>query len=237
MFVADSHCHLEALTLISNYQQRVLIPSIKLDDAKSLYLYRTRYQNAKIGVGLHPWFIDDIKNKQELYKKLEILIIQYKPDFIGECGLDYYKPNIELQRQYLEVHLEMANKYNLPIILHCVKAYSDLIAMLKEYTPQGGIVHAFSASLDIANELIKQNMLLGIGSIITKPQNKLVSIINKIPRNKIVVESDAPFMPMHNCAYSTPNSTFLYAQILAKTQNINLIDCIGIVNNNLNSIF
>ena len=234
MFVADSHCHLEALISMSNgYAQQVLIPSIKLDNAKSLFKYRNLNNNVKIGIGLHPWFIDTVKTPEELNDKLEELVNKYKPDFIGECGLDYYKPHIELQQKYLEIHMQIANKYNLPIILHCVKAYADLIHTLKKHQPKYGIVHAFNASLEIANELIKQNMILGIGSIITKPNNKLLNVINQIPLTKIVIESDAPFMPMFSEEISTPNATFLYAQIIATSRNINLIDYININNNNL----
>ena len=170
MFVADSHCHLEALeSMPYGYQQHILIPAITLDNAEQLYQYRILNKHAKIGIGLHPWLIDTIADKQELNEKLETLVQKYQPDFIGECGLDYHKPNIELQRQYLKIHIQIANKYNLPIILHCVKAYSDLIGTLKEFShPNGGIVHAFNGSIEIAYELIKQNMLLGIGSILSK---------------------------------------------------------------------
>ena len=238
MFVADSHCHLESLTLLPyTYPQLICIPSITLDDANELHQYRKNHNNAKIGIGLHPWFIDAVSNKEELQQKLEASIEKYKPDFIGECGLDYYKPNVNMQLEYLKVHLATANKYDLPIILHCVKAYADMIQLLKEFQPRRGIIHAFNGSHEIACELIKQNMFLGIGSIITKPNNKLFDVIANIPLAKLVIESDAPFMPIYGETKFSPYSTFLYAQILALSKNINLIDCIKQVNNNLTKLF
>ncbi len=157
MFVADSHCHLESLKVLPHaYPQLVCVPSITLGDAEELHQYRKNHNNAKIGIGLHPWFVNTVSNKEELQQKLEENIVRYKPNFIGECGLDYYKPDIKLQLEYLKVHLATANKYDLPIILHCVKAYADMIQLLKEFKPRRGIIHAFNGSSEIACELIKR---------------------------------------------------------------------------------
>ena len=230
MLIHDSHCHLESIQNFS--PQFCLIPGINLNDIQELYTARCQYPGIKIGFGLHPWYISD--NVESLMHTLVDGIKKFKPDFIGEIGLDYLKPLRELQKELFTQQLAIANDFNLPVVIHCVQAYNDVVRMLSRH--HRGIIHAFNANAEMARQFIARGFLLGIGSMIDK-NSKIAHSIKDIDLDHIVFESDAPFMPAFGRTKSASSDTFLYAQITAKKLNINLIDLIEQSNNNLQLLF
>lgn len=232
MYIIDSHCHLEHIRNLKLHTPAV-IPGVNLDNIKELITLRNNYSKYKIGFGIHPWFVssDSISKMPLLKKQIEI----YKPNFIGEIGLDNFKPNFLLQEEVFINQLKLAKEFNLPVIIHAVKAYNEVLTLLKKFKINRGIIHGFNANAMIADQFIKQGFLLGIGSLILQQ-----SIINKnvvnIPLTKIVLESDAPFMPTLNKAASTSNDTFLYAQILQQKYKLSLFAIIRQSNSNLLNI-
>ena len=227
MFCYDALCHLD-----SNPEPKhlTLVTTTKLNQIQKLVELRKNYQYTKIGFGIHPWFVND-SNIQELRQ----LISQYKPDFIGEIGLDYLHPNLDLQQQIFIAQLNLAKEFNLPVIIHSIRAYNDVLRILKTYNILG-VIHGFNAQSDIAKEFIKLGFLLGIGSNISK-NSKISKNMKEIGMTNLVFESDAPFMPGFGKVASTSKDTFLYAQIAAKKLDINLIDLIEHSNNNLKNLF
>ena len=227
MFCYDSLCHLESKI---TPKKLTLVTTTSINNISRLVELRTKYPQAKIGFGIHPWFVN--KNNIE---ELEILITQFKPDFIGEIGLDYLQPHHDLQQQIFSTQLDLAKQFNLPVIIHTVRAYNDVLAILKKHNSRG-IIHGFNAQYPIAQEFIKLGFILGIGSNISK-NTKISQSLKDIEINKLVFESDAPFMPGFNKTLSFSDDTFLYAQIAAKKLDINLIDLIEQSNKNLLNLF
>lgn len=228
MMLIDSHCHLEAV-LHSTLQQKILVPAICLLDSEKLFNYRLINSQAKIGFGIHPWFVDTM-SLSEIDMVLNQQVNNYHPDFIGEIGLDKLKPNFDIQLKVFALQLKIANTYHLPVIIHCVKAYSELLSMLKETPPIAGIVHAFNENSFIANELDKYNLLLGIGSAITNKQSKLVKNIASINTKQIVFESDAPF---NSCQLNFQAECEQNAAHYAMLMHNSLCDVIELSNINL----
>lgn len=233
MLVYDSHCHLESVLKLEYPESFALIPGVNLNDAPDLVNIRLKYPQYKIGFGLHPWYID---NLVDVGNKLRILVKQYQPDFIGEIGLDYLKPNKDLQQFVFKEQLKIALEFNLPVIIHCVRAYNDVLMLLKRQKINCGIIHAFNDRASTAKQFTDLGFLLGIGSLITK-ESKIAKDIKNININHIVFESDSPFMPTFNKSYSEIKDTFLYAQIAAKKLELNLIDLCLCANNNLKHLF
>lgn len=236
MQVYDSHCHLESINL-DKKPELAIVPGVNLQDISKLVELRALHPEYKVGFGIHPWFINGDLTKT--IDQLSEAIIKFQPDFIGEIGLDYLKPDEELQKKYFIEQLKLSHKFNLPVIIHCVKAYNDVLSILKTYAnnlPYSGILHAFNANEIFAQQFTDLGLLLGIGSLVTQ-NSTILKKLDKICLSSIVLESDAPFMAAFGKNISSSDDTFLYAQIAAKKLDINLIDLINYSNNNLLHLF
>ena len=116
---------------------------------------------------------------------------------VGEIGLDYYhgKENKEKQIELFEKMLNLAEKHNLPVIVHSRKAMQDTYDTLKKHDVIGSM-HSYSGSAEMALEFIKLGFYIGIGGTITHKNNKkAMKMLNKIDINKIVLETDSPYLP------------------------------------------
>lgn len=119
---------------------------------------------------------------------------------VGECGLDFAiaDANWERQVELLEAQLKLANDYGLPVILHCRKAFPELLGILKRNPPvAGGVYHGFSGSLSQAEQLIDLGIKIGVGGTITYSRaNKTRNTIAALPLAALMLETDAPDMPV-----------------------------------------
>ncbi len=234
--IYDAHCHLESLK--DKSESRILaVAATELKEAHALSQYRQSNPQAKIGIGIHPWYISPNSTLTSITEKLEAAILEYQPDFIGETGLDKLKPEFDLQQEIFYIHLQLAQKYNLPLVIHCVRAYNELLAILSKFTTLRGMVHAYNANSETAKQLAKKDMLLGIGSIILNENSQLSKSIEKIPLEQLLIESDAPYMPYGAKEFSSSEDCILYAKQLAKNKKINLTEIISKVNQNFTTLF
>ncbi len=127
----------------------------------------------------------------------------------GECGLDFAiaDANWERQVELLEAQLKLANDYGLPVILHCRKAFPELLGILKRNPPvAGGVYHGFSGSLSQAEQLIDLGIKIGVGGTITYSRaNKTRNTIAALPLAALMLETDAPDMPVAGFQGGQPN--------------------------------
>ena len=236
VYIYDAHCHLESLK--DKSESRILaVAATELKDSLELVRYRQTNSQAKIGIGIHPWYINPNSNLASIIEELEAAILGYQPDFIGETGLDKLKPEFDLQQEIFYIHLQLAQKYNLPLVIHCVRSYNELLAILSKFSTLRGMVHAYNANSETAKQLAKKNMLLGIGSIILNENSQLSKSIEKIPLEQLLIESDAPYMPYGAKEFSTSEDCMLYAKQLAENKKINLTEIISKVNQNFIVLF
>lgn len=236
MLIYDSHCHLAALTH-NQLAFRVAVPAIIPSDMPKLVAYRAQNHLAKIGCGLHPWYLASVPPTWLNLNQLRQLVNQYRPDFIGETGLDKFKPGFDLQLYSLRLHLHLAQELDMPIVIHCVRAYSELLQLLSEFPNIKGIVHAFNGNRELAKQLLRKNMFLGVGSIILNPNSQLHKSIAGISGAQLLLESDAPFMPALNKITSTSDDCWLYAQRLAQLSTKKIFDIADEVNYNWLKLF
>ena len=205
-FIFDSHAHYddEAFEedrhqVIQSLQQKgvcnVINVGANLERSKDSIALAAQYPFIYAAVGIHP---GDVKDAPADYQEqLEQLIKQPKVVAVGEIGLDYhYEDNAprDVQIAFFETQLQLANQYQLPVIIHDREAHADTMDLLKKYKPKG-VVHCFSGSVEMAKEVIKLGMYIGLGGAVTfKNAKKLVETAKEIPLERILVETDSPYL-------------------------------------------
>ncbi len=233
--VYDSHCHLNSV-LYNNedYQRPRLVVAINHLEWEQLFKIRNYHPEYKIALGIHPWEVNNYS--EHIIRILENNIIKYSPDCIGEIGLDKLKSNFAYQLKIFELQLQLAKKYNLGVIIHCVKAYNEAISLLKKHNIHKGVFHAYNANQIIANNITKLGLYLGIGGLISKPTLINKNILN-INIEHIILESDAPYMPYLGNSVSVSSDCDKYATLLATYYNIDVVKVVQISNNNFLNLF
>lgn len=147
-------------------------------------------ENKFYSLGIHPWEVSKININEQL------TIVEKFASFkniiaIGEIGLDKYHDNFELQKDIFLKQIKIAETHNKPIIIHCVKAFSELLGFLKKNkicVPV--IIHRYSGNKTIADELIKFGCRLSFGHELFNSKSKTQRVFKNIPINKIFFETD-----------------------------------------------
>lgn len=178
-----------------------------------------KYDFVYAAVGMHP---ENIDNPYEL-SEIEQLLSHKKCVAIGEIGLDYYwrQDNKGLQKEIFIKQLELSLKYNMPVIIHDREAHGDTLDIIKKYKPKG-VLHSFSGSIEMAKELLKLGMYIGIGGVITfKNAKKLPEVVAMLPDDKILLETDAPYLAPVPFRGKINNSAMIYlvAEKIAELKN------------------
>ncbi len=162
-----------------------------------------KYDEVYFAVGIHPY---DINQYDE--KVMEKYVSHSKCIAIGECGLDYFrlpenedekKEEIKKQKEVFISQIEFAKKYKKPLIVHIREASNDSREILEKYDAKevGGVLHCFNASEHLL-PLVEHNFYFGIGGVLTfKNARKLVEILPKIPQNRLIIETDCPYLTPH----------------------------------------
>ena len=157
---------------------------------------------------------------------------------IGEIGLDYHytKKNKEKQKELFIKQIQLANKYNLPIVIHSRDAVKDTIDILKNYK-SFGVIHCFSESKEVANEYIKLGYKLGIGGVLTFKNSNLKDVIKDIPLENIVLETDSPFLSPIRGSVNEPKNIKLIAECLSNIKNITISEVAKKTTDNVCKVF
>jgi len=143
-------------------------------------------------VGIHPGNLDSGTTPEQI----RALASDPKCVAIGEIGLDYYwvSDNKSQQIEIFEKQILIAKELNLPILVHDRDAHADTLEILKKHKPKG-VVHCFSGSVEMAKEIIKLGMYIGVGGVITfKNAKKLPDVVRVVPDELLLVETDCPYL-------------------------------------------
>ena len=158
-----------------------------------------QYDFIYAAVGVHPSDVTELN--EENFKAIEQAAEHKKAVAVGEIGLDYYWDKEEEvqknQRIWFRRQLELAKESNLPVIIHSRDAAADTMEIMKEAHVQGikGVIHCFSYSKEQAQEYVKMGYYIGVGGVATfKNAKKLKEVIETIPLEKILLETDCPYM-------------------------------------------
>ncbi|MCW8996097.1 MAG: TatD family hydrolase [Psychromonas sp.] len=210
MFI-DSHCHLdfpcfdkERDSLFQKLEKKqidkLIIPATQKNSWPAILQLSASHKNLYYALGVHPHFL-------EAFQEDELLVLTHLLEnrskrcvAVGEIGLDKFAPaDSELQEDIFIKQLQIAQKFDLPIILHVVKRQSRVLEILKaQKFTQGGVYHAFSGSYEIAMAFFKLGFKFGIGGVITYPNSiKTRQTISRLPVESLLLETDAPDMPVY----------------------------------------
>lgn len=206
----DSHCHLDfvcfdedrAAVLASCKTlgiEKIVIPGTQACGWQKQLDLTAEYDCLAIALGLHPYFLDSYHPSQ--LERLALLLQTHENRVIalGEIGLDFsIKGDQGLQQQVFEAQLSIANDLRLPVIIHHRQSHNQLIRTLKKIkVNQGGVIHAFSGSLQEAHSYLQLGFKLGIGGTITYERaRKTRQTVAQLPLESFLLETDSPDMPL-----------------------------------------
>ncbi len=145
-------------------------------------------------LGIHPSEISD--NAENELEEIKKLTAHKKCVAVGEIGLDYHYDFVPKDRQlhFFEKQLQFAVESNLPVIVHDREAHEDTLTLLKKYKPRG-VLHCFSGSVEMAKEIIKLGMYIGLGGAVTfKNARKPLEVAEYLPADRLLLETDCPYM-------------------------------------------
>ena len=220
----DTHCHLfkeyydDIDLLIGKIKEagitKVIVNGCDMTSNLEVLELVKKYDIVYGAIGFHPTELDNYRDEDIVW--LAEHINDDKVVAIGEIGLDYHYENTDKKRQQnaFKRQLELANKYNKPVIIHTRDAIQDTYNIVSKYNLRGSI-HAFSGSLEMAKEFIKLGFYLGIGGVCTYSNaHNIIDVIKNIGLEYILLETDAPYLTP--APYRGKKNTSAYIPIIAK---------------------
>ena len=244
MKIIDSHVHLnserfdedrdEVLKRIEENLDFVVNIGYDLESSEISVDYANKYSFVYATIGFHPDEIEGYSDEAE--KKLEELAKNKKVLAIGEIGLDYHwmtRPKEE-QWEIFRRQLRLARKLNKPVVIHTREAMEDTINILNEFPDITGILHCYPVSVETAKRMIDR-FYLGIGGVLTfKNARKLIDVVTDIPIEKLVIETDCPYMAPtpYRGQRNEPIYTEEVAKKIAELKNISYDEVVRITNEN-----
>ena len=207
MPIFDTHAHYDAEQFDSDRDAvltalpeggvgLVLNPGCDLPSSRAAAALAEKYPHVYAAAGIHP---EDCAGFQDTdLQELRQLLAQPKVVAVGEIGLDYYweeNPPREFQQAVFRKQLALAEELALPVIVHDREAHGDTLDIIREFPGVTGVFHCFSGSPEMAEELLKRGWYLGFdGPVTYKNARRAPEVAAVTPLNRIVVETDAPYM-------------------------------------------
>ncbi len=231
----DTHVHMndpafdaDRDALISSFPQQgvglAMNVGCSLASSRDAIALAEKYPHIYAAVGTHPDAADEV-NDQVLEEYRKLCKLHPKVKAIGEIGLDYYYEDIprQVQKQAFIAQLELARELDLPVVVHERDAHDDGMTIIKQFPTVTGVFHCYSGSAEMARQLVKLGWYIGFTGVLTfKNARKAVETAQAIPLERIVLETDCPFMSPEPFRGKRNDPTKLYrmAQRLAELRGI-----------------
>ena len=245
---ADTHAHLYSEYydnidfVINDANNRgikyIINAGIDANSNREVLELSSKYPNLYCVLGVHPEDVDTYYDADLQY----IIDNLNNPKVvgIGEIGLDYYytKENKEKQKEIFCKQLEVAEKYNLPVVVHSREATQDTIDCLKKYKVKG-VIHAFSGSLETANIYIKMGFKLGVGGVVTFKNSKLKEVFKEVDISNIVFETDSPYLspePLRG-RVNNPGNVDHIVKFISELKNVSIEELSKVSMDNVRYVF
>ena len=233
--LTDTHCHLyydsikkEIQAVLARAEEqgvsRFICVGTNLDDSKECQILSEKHENIFFSAGIHP---HDSKNVSKKYLQQIRDFVQYdKMIAVGEMGLDYFRDFSPkgLQIKIFREQLGLAQELNKPVIFHNRDADEDVIKILSEFPEVIGVAHCFSSNLDTARVFLEMGFYISFSGNLTFKNSLLPEVAKEIPLNKIMVETDSPFLspvPFRGKP-NEPGRTLFVAKKLAEIHELTL---------------
>ena len=203
--IFDTHAHYDderfsedLEELLSSFPQNgvtgVISCGVNAESSEKNIALSEKYPFIYAAAGYHGLNTEDLT--EDYLDILTGLIKSKKTVAVGEIGLDYHyeKETRDIQLEIFKRQIELANEYGLPVIVHDREAHMDTLEILKELKPRG-VVHCFTGSVEMAREIVKLGMYIGLGGAVTfKNAVKPVEVAKFVPEDRLLLETDAPYM-------------------------------------------
>ena len=240
-YLIDTHAHLDMLSELDiSGVGKIVVPSVEINTMDKVVAL-SKNPNVYSMVGIYPseakTYTQDVEDKMiELSQNNKVVAI-------GEIGLDYYwdKSFVELQKEVFIKQIKLANKLNLPIVVHDREAHKDCFDIIKEHNKDSKVLfHCFSGSVEFMRECVKQDWYIALGGVVTfKNAVKMKDVAREIPLNKLVLETDAPYLtpvPFRG-KENKPAYVRYVAEEIANIRGINVEEIIDITTRNAEEFF
>ena len=248
--IIDTHTHLDNEKYYNdidevikrakeNGVEKFIIPAASPKDIKRAVELSEKYDEIYFAVGVHPCDIIIFD-----YPYLLDYIKHPKCVAVGEIGLDYYHTTDtkDYQIELFQEQLDIAIEYDKPVIIHIREATKDSLEILERYVKQypnlRGVLHCYNADEELLK--LKDNFYYGIGGVITfKNAKKLINVFPKIPQNRVIIETDSPYLTPHpyRGKRNEPAYTILVRDKIADLWNIKNDEVENITTQNTKELF
>lgn len=245
----DTHCHIDdddfcdISNLIRNIRNsgvgKIIVNGCDMKSNLLVLDLIKKYDIVYGAIGFHPTELEDASEND--LKFISEHINDDKIVAIGEVGLDYHYDNTDKDKQiiFFRKQLEIAEKFNKPVIVHSRDSIQDTYDILKEYNVIGSI-HCFSGSLEMAKEFIKLGFYLGVGGVVTYKNSKnLVNVVNNIDLDSILLETDSPYLSPEpkRGERNTPCNIPIIASKIADIKNVDISLVKKVTSDNADRLF
>ena len=230
----DTHAHLDDRAfdcdreaLISGLREKgialVMNPGCSLESSKNAVALAKKYPFLYAAVGSHPDAADEVD--EAVLEGYRLLCREEKVKAIGEIGLDYHYEDIprEIQKKAFRMQMALAQEVGLPVIIHQREALADCLEILGNFPQVKGVFHCFSGSAQTARELTAQGWYVGFTGVLTfKNARKALEAAKAVPKDRIVLETDCPYMAPEPYRGRRNDPGYLYrmAEVLGKLLGI-----------------
>ncbi len=236
MFFVDTHTHLYAEEFSEDIDEvirkatqrgvtKLLLPDIDCSSRNSMMELHSRHPEVCLPmIGLHPTSVKE--DYQSELQEIEKIITTQKFYGIGETGIDLYwdKTFIREQIEAFTFQVELALRYDLPIVIHSRKSLHEIFPILKKYYHRGltGVFHCFPGNINEAHQAVDMGFYLGIGGVITYKNSSMAAVVKHFGLEHLVLETDAPYLPPVPHRGKRNESAYipLIASFIAQLKNI-----------------
>ena len=231
-------------TLLSEHVSYIVNIAASPETARLVVAQAKKHDNMFTAVGIHPSdtrFIDDMDAALSEIRSL-ILDPENKCVCLGEIGLDYHYPDTDKEKQmkYFVAQMEMARELNIPVCIHDRESHADVMDVIRSFPDVKGVLHSFSGSAEMAEELVKLGWMISFSGTLTftnarKPKEAAA----RIPKESVMIETDCPYLAPHPKRGSLNHSGNLeYTNaVLAAIWGITPEECAEITENNAKRFF
>ena len=231
----DTHCHLTDPRLFEQLDEvlsraaaagvdRVVTIGTGIEDAQAAIAVCKAKTNVRCAVGIHPNYTADARVEDVAMVRM----LQAHPSVlaVGEMGLDYHydRATPAHQRSIFEAQLQLALDVNKPVVIHCREAVDDTLAVMKAFANVPAVFHCFTGTREEASRIVDAGYLLGFTGVITfKKNDELREVVKRTPMDRILVETDAPYLtpePVRKIKTNEPAFVAHTARVVAEVKGV-----------------
>ena len=219
----------------------VMNAGCSLESSRDIVRMAENYPWLYASVGSHPDSADEV-NEEVIEEYRKLCKLSPKVRAIGEIGLDYYYEDIprDVQKKAFRMQMELAKEVDLPVIIHERDAHDDGMRIVKEFPGVTGVFHCYSGSAEMARQLVNMGWYIGFTGVLTfKNARKAVETAASIPLDRIVLETDCPFMAPEPFRGKRNDPGYLYrmAERLAEIRGISVEEAEAVTTANAKALY